>query len=181
MQLGNDFYDVIHTSPVAESKAVLRDIAERIHAFHVNTAHPADAQTVATYLDAKASQNARLILKFAEGALPCRDYCINGRHLSLDAWNRLLDPEWLMAQVKDLSAARVHGDLTIENIIIAPNRAPGWYIIDPNSQNHFNSPLIDWSKLMQSLHLGYEGMNRSIGCTISDTEIMLPVTKSAAY
>lgn len=178
----NDFYDVIHTSPVERSKTVLGEVGRCIHAFHARTARqPADTAIVAAYLDGKATRNAREILRFAQGALPGREYGINGDGFSLDAWDRLLDPAWLLAQVEDRSVATVHGDLTIENIIVAPDRAPGWYIIDPNSENLFDSPLIDWAKLMQSLHLGYEGMNRNFGCTLDGAEIMLPVTKSGAY
>ena len=178
----NDFYDVIHTSPIERSKAVLSEVADRIHAFHGGTARAAaDGATVAAYLEGKATRNARQILRHAEDALSGREYAINGKRLSLDAWDRLLDPAWLMAQVENRGVSTVHGDLTIENIIVAPDRAPGWYIIDPNSENTFDSPLIDWAKLMQSLHLGYEGLNRSFGVRLSDREIMLPVTKSAAY
>jgi hypothetical protein len=177
-----DFYDVIHTAPVAKSKAALAQVAASIHTFHVSTAAPpANEAIISRYLNGKAADNARAILSFAKASLPSDEYSINGQRFSLTAWERLLDPDWLMAQVKDRSVATVHGDLTIENIIIAPDRDPGWYIIDPNPDNLFNSPLIDWAKLMQSLNLGYEGMNRNVGCSLKDSEILLPVTKSAAY
>ena len=75
----------------------------------------------------------------------------------------------------------VHGDLTIENIIIAPQMNPKWYIIDPNPDNIFNSQLIDWAKLMQSVHLGSEGLNRNFSCVIENNSIQLLFTKSQAY
>lgn len=178
----NEFYDVIHTAPVTRSKAVLEHVAASIDAFHRSTtATPADDKTIWAYLNGKAAENARKILTFAEASLPGREYSINDKQFSLAAWEPLLDPDWLMAQVEDRSVATVHGDLTIENIIIAPDREPGWYIIDPNSDNLFNSPLIDWAKLMQSLHLGYEGLNRNVGCSLKEAAILLPNTRSAAY
>jgi hypothetical protein len=41
--------------------------------------------------------------------------------------------------------------------------------------------LIDWAKMMQSLNLGYEGLNRAAPVTIADNAIRLTVAKSHAY
>ena len=90
--------------------------------------------------------------------------------------------DWLRRQVSSRKVAVIHGDLTIENVIVAPQYPDGFYIIDPNPENVFNSPLIDWAKLMQSLHLGYETLNRAMHCTIEgDNTIVVHSMRSHAY
>jgi hypothetical protein len=65
---------------------------------------------------------------------------------------------------------------------VAPENKPNFYIIDPNPDNIFNTPLIDLSKLMQSLHLGYEGLNRGGKfSSISENKIDLILSRSHAY
>ena len=96
-------------------------------------------------------------------------------------WAPLLDRDWLLGQFTATGTAAIHGDLTFENIIICPDRAPGWYLIDPNPANCFNSPLIDWAKLMQSLHLGYETLARGAPARISGDAVTLMLAQSSVY
>jgi hypothetical protein len=124
--------------------------------------------------------NAREVLAFANGVVS-RDYSINGEPYSLDEWSCLLDSQWLRAQVSRRRTAVIHGDLTIENIIVSPDEAVGWYLIDPNPVNIFDTPLIDWAKLMQSLNLGYETMNRGNVSTINGSALSIGFTRSNAY
>lgn len=58
--------------------------------------------------------------------------------------------------------SEIHGDLTIENIISTGNQPDEWFLIDPNDGNIYNSPLIDWAKLYQSLHANYEMLNSGL-------------------
>lgn len=177
----SDFYDFIHTHPIQESKRVLAEVMEHITAFHEgHTSEVAADAVVKKYLAEKAVGNVTVILDFARSILGDR-YTVNGMEFHLDQWKFLQDPSWLMAQITDRSTGIVHGDLTIENIIIAPQQTPDWYIIDPNPDNVFNTRLIDWAKLMQSVHLGYEGLNRNFSCSVRDSSIQLLFTKSQAY
>ncbi len=177
----NDFYDFIHTNPVAQSKRVLTEVIEHITRFHdSHSAEAASDAIVQKYLADKAVANAGVIIKFAKTFLAER-YRVNGMEFNLEQWKFLQDPGWLLAQISDRSTGVVHGDLTIENIIIAPQQSPDWYIIDPNPDNVFNTRLIDWAKLMQSVHLGYEGLNRNFSCTVGDNSIQLLFTRSQAY
>jgi len=75
----------------------------------------------------------------------------------------------------------IHGDLTIENIIASPRHDQRWYLIDPNPVNIFDSPLIDWAKLMQSLNLGYETMNRGSSPDFNGSDLRLAMARSNAY
>ncbi|MDQ3059741.1 MAG: flippase-like domain-containing protein [Pseudomonadota bacterium] len=177
----NDFYDYIHTHPIEGSKRIISEVLECVSVFHEQHAGMvADEAVVRRYLLEKAVNNASLVLSFARNFLGSR-YTINGNHFNFKQWECLLDLEWLSRQVSRRMTTVVHGDLTIENIIVAPQHEPGWYIIDPNPDNIFNTRLIDWAKLMQSVHLGYEGLNRNFNCTVAGDAVQLAFTKSLAY
>lgn len=178
----NDFYDVIHSSTSARNRERLIKVLDRAHDLHGRTAvGDADPALVARYLEEKASRNAETILAFARHAVGGDGYTINDAPHDLGEWNCLKDPAWLSAQIRDRRAAVIHGDLTVENVIIAPDHDFGLYIIDPNPENIFDTPLIDWAKMMQSLHLGYETLNRGISCTVSGNAIDFAAARSQAY
>ena len=177
----NDFYDFIHTNPIEGSKRVISEVVGGITLFHAqHNGSIADEILVRKYLLEKAINNATSILNFAKTFFN-QYYTLNGVQFDLKQWEYLLDLDWLSKQITDRSTTVVHGDLTIENIIIAPQNNPNWYIIDPNPDNIFNTKLIDWAKLMQSVHLGYEGLNRNFSCVVENDSIQLAFTKSQAY
>ncbi|QHI96771.1 phosphotransferase [Xylophilus rhododendri] len=178
----NDFFDFIHSNPTESSRVILGEVLERMSGLHQrNLLAQTPRETIAKYLRDKAIQNTAKILEFARSVLPEDDYQVNGQACSLKDWELLLDADWLSRQIQLEASTIVHGDLTIENIIVAPQVAQGWYIIDPNPDNVFNSPLIDWGKMLQSLHLGYEGMNRNYHCTLDGSSIRMAFTRSQAY
>jgi len=179
----NDFFDVIHTSPIANSRALLARVIDCVDDFHRASALASEASTteIDIYLDVKGRRNADLIEEFARRLLPWNEFSVNGTSFDPALWGRLRDLAWMRAQIRDRRVAAIHGDLTIENIIIAPNRPGGFYLIDPNPENVFNSPLIDWAKLMQSLHLGYESLNRGAVCRRSDAGLELATMRSHDY
>jgi hypothetical protein len=176
-----DFYEVIHTAPIGVSRDLLSAIFAHMADFHDrNRLEAADEAIVTRYLVEKVQGNARTILDFARLQLD-ESYQINGEAFSLSEWDRLLDPDWCRAQISRLDTGVIHGDLTIENMIICPDTPPGWYIIDPNPENLFQSDLIDWAKLMQSLNLGYEGMNRAASADLRDNALNVVFARSKAY
>lgn len=179
-----DFYDTIHTSPFERSKEILTDVIDRMLCFHAR-GKKADASewTVEKYIDQKVVANAVQALNaFSEYATEDGGrYMLNGREYSLDDWNVLRDAKWLRKQITDLRCSTVHGDLTVENIIVSKDHTSGFYIIDPNPENIFDTPLIDWAKLMQSLHLGYESLNRMPECKWRNGELSLLLPRSHAY
>src|SRR5262249_52992382 len=147
----NDFYDVIHMLPIEKSAAILDDVITKLDAFHrANDTGLAAAEHVKQYLEAKVTNNAKIILDFAQSFLSGPVYSINDSVCNLADWARLTDQKWLSSQISNYQSSILHGDMTIENIIVRLYHAPGWYLIDPNPENIFNSPLIDWAKMMQS-------------------------------
>jgi hypothetical protein len=176
-----DFYDVIHTSPIERSRDVLQSIVDEMTAFHArHHVGAASAAVVDHYLERKVRANTRDVLAYARGMVE-QEYTINGDDYRLSEWNCLLDMKWLREQVRSRDMAVIHGDLTIENIIVSPRHAMQWYLIDPNPANIFDTPLIDWAKLMQSLNLGYEAINRGSAVTRHGHDLRLALARSNAY
>ncbi|MDF7777389.1 lysylphosphatidylglycerol synthase domain-containing protein [Sphingomonas sp. AOB5] len=176
-----DLYEVAHTAPPATCLALLETVVEGVATHHAASSTGSCApEDLVRYVDEKIVANARQALDFARLQLP-ETYRINGESFSLAEWAPLLNRDALIARFAARETAAIHGDLTFENIIICPDRAPGWYLIDPNPENRFNSPLIDWAKLMQSLHLGYETINRGAPARLQGDEITLMLSQSNVY
>jgi hypothetical protein len=177
-----DFFETIHTAPMQRSRALLVDVLDYVQELH-RSAPPQHAapDEIDSYLAHKARQNALDIEDFARRHLSGEEFAINGVLHGFHEWRKLADLDWLRRQARRREVAPIHGDLTIENIIVAPGAPRGFYLIDPNPENIFNTPLIDAAKLMQSLHLGYETLNRGVSCNLGEAGIALPSTRSHRY
>ena len=176
-----DLYEMVHVAPISVSRALLEEIVGAVARWHHAGAAGlcADADLQA-YIERKVIANARAALDFAELQLPER-YWVNGRELRLSDWKPLLDSSWVASQMPSRETGPIHGDLTIENIVVCPERSPGWYLIDPNPGNLLDTPLIDWAKLMQSLNLGYEALNRSEPASVRGDRIDVMFGRSRIY
>lgn len=174
-----DFYDVIHSVDTSTSRSMLRAIVDRVDTYHRAHLRTADPASIEDYLAKKVLPNLNVIVEFLRIRFG-ETVPLNGMNVDLKEFEILTDLAWLSEQVVDAHVTDVHGDLTIDNVIASSTRPEGYYIIDPNPDNIFNTPLIDWSKMMQSLHLGYEAMNRLTPDTQTD-QIVVPLIRSERY
>jgi hypothetical protein len=60
----------------------------------------------------------------------------------------------MMNDLADFYECNIHGDLTVENIIITEQEK--FKLIDSNNENIISCPFVDYAKLYQSLRSGYE-------------------------
>ncbi|MFW5402606.1 hypothetical protein V2A85_23460, partial [Yersinia sp. 1252 StPb PI] len=177
-----DFYEFIHSSSLETSWSYLEGVLNAIKAFHEkNSAGMAENKIVEIYVNEKMVANFDKIKLLTPIFFDQEKITINGQNIDLkriDSWvhneARIND-----FTIRDISV--IHGDLTIENIVIDKNHSNGWFIIDPNIGNFFESPLLDYAKLMQSLHLGYESLNRSITCQCDDDSVTVSIFRSSQY
>jgi hypothetical protein len=178
----SEFYEMTHSSPPADSSRLLLRLLDRLDALHASGERRRCASgALDGYFHEKIAGNADQILRFARTAIGGREYRLNGVDYHLDEWRVFQDRDWVRRQLRAREQAVVHGDLTLENVVVSPGHAHGFYVIDPNPENIFDSPLIDWAKIMQSLHLGYEALNRSAQTTAHDRAMVLPIARSEAY
>jgi hypothetical protein len=181
LHTARDLYEMVHITPFSESRRLLENLVDHVaswHATHV-VEQPCE-EAVDAYVQRKIIDNARIALNFARQRLP-ECFRINNETHQLRDWDRLLDPTWAKMQMPTRATSLIHGDLTIENIIVSPDSPRGWYLIDPNPGNLFDSPLIDWAKLMQSLNLGYESLNRGAAPQVRGDAIDVMFHRSRIY
>lgn len=94
-------------------------------------------------------------------ALKSQRIVINGREL--DNFDRVLErisetPDAWADLASFQPSAHIHGDLTIDNILVDLGSG-GVLIIDPSDDNQLRGPVIDFARHMQSLLYGYEFLN----------------------
>ncbi len=181
-----DFFTYAHSTSADDAwavlAAVLADLDEKLHA---PTRRPANEANIRRYIDEKITANVERIAAspLFDEARRFESLEINGRVCpGLGAYmTRLADTEALAAIFAGDEEAAVHGDLTIENIVYAPGRPGRYYLIDPNPENIHNTPFIDYAKLLQSLHYGYEFLMKATAVEASGGKVRFSAMRSAAY
>ena len=174
----------LHSNPVEKSAAVLRQVLATLEEkLYRPTALSADSDKIEQYIDKKVDGNLQKLrdARALHELMEAPTLWINGReykNLNQLAW--LFDHDRLRALFADDPVGTIHGDLTIENIICRTDDK-GWYLIDPNTGNLHESPFLDYGKLLQSLHGGYEFMMMTPRVTVQGNHIDFALTRSAAY
>ncbi|HJG29565.1 MAG TPA: flippase-like domain-containing protein [Subdoligranulum variabile] len=174
----------LHSNPVEKSAAVLHQVLDTLEEkLYRPTAVAADPEKIEQYIAKKVDGNLQKLheARTLHELMAAPTLWINGKE-----YKNLNQLGWLFAheRLRELFAAdpvgTIHGDLTIENIICRTDDK-GWYLIDPNTGNLHESPFLDYGKLLQSLHGGYEFMMMTPRVTVQGNHIDFALTRSAAY
>lgn len=159
-----EFYDVIQTENLEFSKKILNSVFETISEFHKKTQiSDFDENKLNQYFQVKVKKNLDQLKNNQNWLFNSEEFLVNGRLWNSTYLSFLEDFSQFKSLIVSKSQSATHGDLTIENMLVdmsVKNKTLGWYLIDPNPSSEFSSPLNDFSKLMQSLNLGYETLNR---------------------
>lgn len=182
------FFEFIHTNPVESSAAIIRSVFDSLEkGLYSKASGVAESDVTDRYIDEKILKNIRLIEgnhRWAE-FLRQDEVMINGRKVrGFPHLKAAMTKEKLKEIFASDTVSPIHGDITVENIIIAPVSSGyegGYYLIDPNTGNILDSKFIDYSKLLQSLHGGYEFLMRTDRCSMSGNEIRFMSGVSRAY
>ena len=182
------FFEFIHTNPVERSAAIIRNVFDDLNkGLYGNADTKASQDTIEKYIDEKIIKNIKIIEdnhRWSE-LLRQDEVVINGRRVrGFPSLKSALKKEELKKIFAGDTVSDIHGDVTVENIITMPageNNGKPYYLIDPNTGNILDSRFIDHSKLLQSLHGGYEFLMRTERCSISGNEIRFMSGISRAY
>lgn len=94
--------------------------------------------------------------------------------------DRLRSNEQAMTELAEFAQSPIHGDLTVDNILVDP--ATGEYmLIDSNDENLISDPVVDYAKLLQSVHSGYEFLLDQTNVVVVGDNIVFEERKSAHY
>ena len=179
-------FEYIHSTPFEDTWEMIKNILRKLEeVLYTNNRRKANTESINKYIDLKVKDNVSKIYdsKILKKLLKYDEVIINGKaYKNLSYYLKYLSKEYLYNIFKDDIYSDIHGDLTIENIICNLNTMEEkYYIIDPNSGNINNSANLDYAKILQSIHGGYEFMMRTYDVSIEENQINFLFTKSQAY
>jgi hypothetical protein len=177
-----DMYEWFHSVPYEKSNLVLLETLNIISEFHQETMSQSserDELLLLNYLQDKVISNCENIRSLLESFFNLDKFYINGEEFSFDEWRFLFNVIALRGMFKNICQSEIHGDLTIDNLIMRPGEK--WMIIDPNPTSGYKNPLMDWGKLLQSLNKGYEFLNRNDSCRYDQDSIQYVNHSSHLY
>lgn len=180
------FFQYIHSAPIEDSWNVLSSVLEVLKRnLHTRDIKAAQRKIIDSYIDIKITKNIEICKnggKYLKELFGYKTLVINGvEYPNLKSYQKMLAKENLEKVFAVDKYACIHGDLTIENIICLCNNMNDFYLIDPNTGSLHESPFLDYSKLLQSLHGGYEFLMMVKEVEITGNHINYLYTKSYAY
>lgn len=181
------FFHYIHSRPLEDSWNIMRKVLKNLEGtIYQHNVKNADIQKIQEYIHTKVTKNLMIMRenKRIKNLLEYQKIIINGvEYENLNYYNKYFTIENLTKIFKNDIYADIHGDLTIENIICTKNKnnEDDFYIIDPNTGNIHNSPNLDYGKLLQSIHGGYEFLMATKQISVTENKINFLFTKSSAY
>ena len=180
-------FQYIHSMPFDKSWSIIQQSFEALErGLYKKTKRPLDTILLKEYISEKVTGNVKKIeaAKELRGLAEYDEIIINGvKYKNLHVLKKYLKEEHLYSIFNQDTCADIHGDMTIENIICYNNPVRGqeFYIIDPNTGNKHDSPNLDYSKLLQSIHGGYEFLMKTQTVNVNGNHIEFLFTKSHAY
>ena len=179
-------FEYIHSTPFEETWEMIENILKKLEeVLYTNKLRKADTESINKYIDLKVRDNITKIYdsRILKKLLRYDEVIINGKsYKNLSYYLKYLSKEYLYDIFRDDIYSDIHGDLTIENIICNLNTMEEkYYIIDPNSENINNSANLDYAKILQSIHGGYEFMMRTYDISVEENQINFLFIKSQAY
>ena len=178
-------FNFVHTQPFEKAWKNLKDaITDLSNNLHKPTLRPSEIEATKLYIESKVNKNLKIIKK-GEFIAPLQKYnylYINGkRYHNLKHYETMLSEKNLLEIFKDDDFSDIHGDFTIENIVCVKGEKDSHYLIDPNTGNIHDSPFLDFAKLLQSLHGGYEFLMNTKNVSVIGNHIDFLFTKSSTY
>ena len=180
-------FEYVHSMPVQRSWSMIKATLESLESsIYRQNQRPSDTVTIHAYYEAKVLKNLDKI-KASRRISKLLEYdtvYINGvEYPNLQFYEKYLSEENLQRVFSKDTYATIHGDLTIENIICmrGHSQTDDFYIIDPNTGNVHDSPNLDYGKLLQSIHGGYEFLMVIKAVECENNKIRFVFAKSSAY
>lgn len=180
-------FEYAHSMPYEKGWDIMKRALESLNRFvYTNNVRKSDKETIYKYINSKVVANIEKILE-APAIKKLTKYdeiVINGReYKNLSYYLKYLSKDYLYEIFKNDTYSDLHGDLTIENIVCTKgnNGEDDFYIIDPNTGNVHDSSNLDYGKLLQSIHGGYEFMMKTYDVSADENRINFLFTKSHTY
>lgn len=179
-------FEYSHSMPYENGWNIMKKALEKLNeTVYTQNVRKADKETIYKYVDSKVISNIDKIFesKIIKKLSKYDEIFINGRaYKNLSYYLKYLSKDYLYNIFKNDVYSNLHGDLTIENIVCVRNTTEDdFYIIDPNTGNVHESANLDYGKLLQSIHGGYEFMMKTYDVSLEENKINFLFTKSHTY
>lgn len=180
-------FEYAHSMPVEKSMAILKHVFDKLEdSLYKASVCEASTEDIDSYISEKVVKNIEKIASARRLKSLCEydTAVINGKeYRNLKFYEKMLSRDNLRKIFKDDVISPIHGDLTIENIVCVRKNdgEDDFYLIDPNTGNILDSPNLDYGKMLQSLHGGYEFLMSVRDVKVTDNNIDFLFTKSAVY
>lgn len=163
------FFDYIHKNPLANSVGVIKSILDFLNRnVYLNARERSSEAVISEYIFQKAVGKVRDVAAMSpvlRRLLSFEQIEING--FRYDNFHTILqkitESKDLLKDLSQFRECQIHGDLTVDNIIVNDGR---FILLDPNDENTVSDPVVDIAKLYQSLHSGYEFL-----CNVQEIKI----------
>ena len=180
-------FEYAHSVPFEKGWSILKKALKKLDEIvYSQNVRKADKKSIDKYIDSKVTANINKIMesKPIKKLAKYDEIIINGRaYKNLSHYLKYLSKDYLYDVFKNDVYSDLHGDLTIENIVCSKNEKgeDDFYIIDPNTGNVHDSANLDYGKLLQSIHVGYEFMMKTYDVNVEENRINFLSTKSHTY
>jgi len=180
------FFDFIHSSSTTESSEVLTNVLRFMseNVYH-STASVINTKLADEYIMTKAvgkiTEAANVNMQIQ--ALSSFDtIVVNGKRYAnfYQILEKITSNSKAMQDIASINETPIHGDLTIDNIIVNP-KDNKFIILDPNNENAISDQVVDLGKMMQSVHSGYEFLVLLSQCKVKRNEVTFEESKSSRY
>jgi len=180
------FFDYLHSESLERSRRVLDGVLDfmygHIYELGERTHSPGELDS---YLRGKVLDKVRdaaALSPILASLMEAPQLTINGRryeglHASVA---RLKANPRALQELATVYRTPIHGDLTVDNIIVS--RVDGdFLVLDPNNENAISDPVVDFGKLYQSLHSGYEFLVQLTHVRVEGSTLEFEDSLSARY
>lgn len=180
-------FQYVHCVPIENGWNIIRNVFDSLNSsLYQYNQRNADISTIKKYISQKVTKNIEKIMssRILKNIMKYENVIINGvSYKNLSYYLKFLSEDYLLKIFLNDKYSDIHGDLTIENIIClkTDNNIDDFYIIDPNTGNIHESPNLDYGKMLQSIHGGYEFLMSTSKVTIIDNCIDYLSTRSSIY
>jgi len=187
-------FKYIHAVPVEKSWGIIATVLDDLkNNLHTQDYRLCDFSMIDSYIEIKVNKNLNFIRAKSKYISDLEKYdtlFINGKELpTLKYYTDMFSQDNLRNIFAKDYYSEIHGDLTVENIVcfegldaeskklnVEHSKSFKYYLIDPNGGNIHDSPYLDYSKLLQSLHGNYEllTMVESIDIEKNSVQFFMP-------
>lgn len=186
------FFDYIHSKPLESSKAMLSRIIDFCYGeVYGNALEKGNRKIAEEFVQAKfygkIKEAEAADAKLKELASFEKIFVNQNEFLNLHKIaKKITSDAETMESISKSPLAGIHGDISVDNIVCTQAGENGFQedsfvLLDPNPSNVFNTPLVDMSKLSQSLHSGYEFLIDCEECSAFGNQIIFNDNTSSNY